>query len=229
MLCLFAGFPSQLSPYYSASAAANYGSITAAHMAAAAAAAAAAQQQLTTQVSQASPVGYGYDASKYSSYMSSSSGYPMSMYGASAATDTKYGDTSKAAAAAAAVGGYEAAKSYLDSSKYLSDKYGLEKPASYLDKLSQEPKDAEMKSASPGAAAAVNPCTMAGYTSAAGALSNYYSQAASTSAFQPSGALSQAVPSTMAGLLQPSQVASYTNAQYPPVGADYRRPLSVIF
>ncbi|XP_045135981.1 transcription factor Sox-3-B-like isoform X1 [Portunus trituberculatus] len=221
------GFPSQLSPYYSASAAAaNYGSITAAHMAAAAAAAAAAQQQLTTQVSQASPVAYGYDASKYSSYMSSSSGYPMSMYGA-AATDPKYGDTSKAAAAAA-VGGYEAAKSYLDSSKYLSDKYGLEKPASYLDKLAQEPKDAEMKSASPGAAA-VNPGTMAGYSSAAGALSNYYSQAASTSAFQPSGALSQAVPSTMAGLLQPSQVASYTNAQYPPVGADYRRPLSVIF
>lgn len=227
-VCFLAGFPSQFSPYYSASAAANYGSITAAHMAAAAAAAAAAQQQLTTQVSQASPVGYGYDASKYSTYMTSSSGYPMSMYGASAATDPKYGDTNKAAAAAATVGGYEAAKSYLDSSKYLSDKYGLEKPPSYLDKLAQEPKDAEMKSASPGTAV-VNPCTMASYTSAAGALSNYYSQAASTSAFQPSGALSQTVPSTMAGLLQPSQVASYTNAQYSPVGADYRRPLSVIF
>ncbi|KAK8747242.1 hypothetical protein OTU49_016705 [Cherax quadricarinatus] len=230
------GFPSQLSPYYSASAAAaNYGSITAAHMAAAAAAAAAAQQQLTTQVSQASPVGYGYDATKYSSYMSGSSGYPMSMYGsaaAAAASDPKYGDSSKAAAAAAAasaaVGGYEAAKSYLDSSKYLSDKYGLEKPTSYLEKLSQEPKDTEMKSASPGVGT-VNPGTMGGYGSAAGALSNYYSQAASTSAFQPSAALSQGVPSTMAGLLQPSQMPSYTNAQYPPVGTDYRRPLSVIF
>ncbi|XP_071540135.1 uncharacterized protein [Panulirus ornatus] len=227
------GFPSQLSPYYSASAAAaNYGSITAAHMAAAAAAAAAAQQQLTTQASQVSPVGYGYDASKYSSYMSGSSGYPMSMYGSASATDPKYGDTSKAAAAAAAsaaVGGYEAAKSYLDSSKYLSDKYGLEKPTSYLDKLAQEPKDAEMKSASPGVSS-VTPGAVGGYGSAAGALSNYYSQAAaSSSAFQPSGALTQGVPSTMAGLLQPSQVASYTNAQYPPVGADYRRPLSVIF
>ncbi|XP_042868825.1 transcription factor Sox-3-B-like isoform X2 [Penaeus japonicus] len=228
------GFPSQLSPYYSASAAAaNYGSITAAHMAAAAAAAAAAQQQLTTQTSQASPVGYGYDASKYSSYMTGASGYPMSMYGsaAAAATDPKYGDASKAAAAAAAsaaVGGYEAAKSYLDSSKYLSDKYGLEKPTSYLDKVAQEPKDTEMKSASPGVGG-VNPASMGGYGSAAGALSNYYSQAAGSSAFQPSGALSQGVPSTMAGLLQPSQVASYTNAQYPPVGADYRRPLSVIF
>ncbi|KAG7162810.1 transcription factor Sox-1a-like [Homarus americanus] len=229
------GFPSQLSPYYSASAAAaNYGSITAAHMAAAAAAAAAAQQQLTTQASQVSPVGYGYDASKYTSYMTGAAGYPMSMYGsaaAAAATDQKYGDTSKvaaAAAASAAVGGYEAAKSYLDSSKYLSDKYGLEKPTSYLDKLAQDPKDAEMKSASPGISS-VNPGPMAGYGSAAGALSNYYSQAASTSAFQPSGALSQGVPSTMASLLQPSQVASYTNAQYPPVGADYRRPLSVIF
>ncbi|KAK3851034.1 hypothetical protein Pcinc_042288 [Petrolisthes cinctipes] len=225
------GFPSQLSPYYSASAAAaNYNSITAAHMAAAAAAAAAAQQQLTTQASQVSPVGYGYDASKYSSYMTSSTGYPMSMYGAAAATDPKYGDTSKAAAAAA-VGGYEAAKSYLDSSKYLSDKYGLEKPTSYLDKLAQEPKDTEMKSASPGAAPANPPAApMASYGTAAGALSNYYSQAASTSAFQPSGALSQTVPSTMAGLLQPSQVVSYTNAQYPPVSADaYRRPLSVIF
>ncbi|XP_047469953.1 transcription factor Sox-1a-like [Penaeus chinensis] len=224
------GFPSQLSPYYSASAAAaNYGSITAAHMAAAAAAAAAAQQQLTTQTSQASPVGYGYDASKYSSYMTGATGYPMSMYGSAA--DPKYGDASKAAAAAAAsaaVGGYEAAKSYLDSSKYLSDKYGLEKPTSYLDKVAQEPKDTEMKSASPGVGA-VNPGSMGGYGSAAGALSNYYSQAAGSSAFQPSGALSQGVPSTMAGLLQPSQVASYTNAQYPPVGADYRRPLSVIF
>nr|UBR90695.1 Sox21b [Procambarus virginalis] len=223
------GFPSQLSPYYSASAAAaNYGSITAAHMAAAAAAAAAAQQQLTTQVSQASPVGYGYDASKYTSYMSGSSGYPMSMYGSAVgATDHKYGDTSKAAAAAAAVGGYEAAKSYLDSSKYLSDKYGLEKPTSYMDKLAQEPKDTEMKSTSPGISSP-HPGAMGGYSSAA--LSNYYSQAASTSAFQPSAAaLSQGVPSTMAGLLQPSQVATYTNAQYPPVGADYRRPLSVIF
>ncbi|XP_066966271.1 transcription factor SOX-3-like isoform X1 [Macrobrachium rosenbergii] len=225
------GFPSQLSPYYSASAAAaNYGSITAAHMAAAAAAAAAAQQQLSSQTSQSSPVGYGYDATKYSSYMSSSSSYPMSMYG-SASDPAKYGDASKAAAAAAsvAVGGYEAAKSYLDSSKYLSDKYGLEKSSSsYLDKASQEPKDTEMKSASPGVAS-VNPSPISGYGSAAGALSNYYSQAAGTSAFQPSGALSQGVPSTMAGLLQPSQVASYTNSQYPPVGADYRRPLSVIF
>lgn len=87
-----------------------------------------------------------------------------------------------------------------------------------------------MKSASPGATPTNPPAPMAGYGAAAGALSNYYSQAASTSAFQPSGALSQTVPSTMAGLLQPSQVASYTNTQYPPVAADaYRRPLSVIF
>lgn len=230
-------FPSQLSPYYSA--ASSYGSLTAAHMAAAAAA--AQQGQMPSQTSQAStsPTSYGYDMSKYYQNMAQASGYPMSMYASAGSSDIKshYGaaDANKAAAAAA-LGGYEAAaKSYLDSSsKYLSEKYQIDtKPQqSYLDQISlgpKEPKDTEMKSESPG----LNHAAMNGYSAAA--LSNYYSQAtAGSSAFQPSAGTMGQVPTTMSqtmsSLLQPSsQVGSYSTSQYPPVGTDYRRPLSVIF
>jgi len=228
-------FPSQLSPYYSAAAAqANYSSLTAAHMAAAA----AQQSQMPTQTSQAStsPTNYGYDFSKYYQNMAQASGYPMSMYTSAGSSDIKnpYGADANKAATVAALGGYEAAaKSYLDSSsKYLSEKYTADiKPqVSYLDQLSmggKEAKDTEMKSESHSPGLQHN--AMSGYSAAA--LSNYYSQAsaahAGSSAFQPSVGH---VPTTMSSLLQPSsQVASYSTAQYPPAGADYRRPLSVIF
>ncbi|KAB7499074.1 Transcription factor Sox-14 [Armadillidium nasatum] len=224
------GFPSQLSPYYAS--AANYGSLSAvsAQLAATAAAAAAAQQSIS-QSSQVTSPGYGYDVvSKYPGYMSSPSGYPVGMYSSAAAVDSKYSSEASKMAAAAA-GSYEAAKSYLDSgSKYLSEKYHcIEKPPSYLEKISQEPKDAEMKSASPAPSnvPGLSSSTMSAYGSG---LSSYYGAGGATSAFQPSAAsLSQGVTSTVGSLLQPSQVSSYTNSQYPPVGADYRRPLSVIF
>ncbi|RXG52989.1 Transcription factor Sox-14 [Armadillidium vulgare] len=226
------GFPSQLSPYYASAAAANYGSLSAvsAQLAATAAAAAAAQQSIS-QSSQVTSPGYGYDVvSKYPGYMSSPSGYPVGMYSSAAAVESKYSSEASKMAAAAA-GSYEAAKSYLDSgSKYLSEKYPcIEKPPSYLEKISQEPKDAEMKSASPAPSnvPGLSSSTMSAYGSG---LSSYYGAGGATSAFQPSAAsLSQGVTSTVGSLLQPSQVSSYTNSQYPPVGADYRRPLSVIF
>lgn len=227
----FPGFGTQLSPYYAT--AANYSSlsaVSAAQVAAAAAAAAAAQQSIT-QSSQPSTPGYGYDAvSKYPSYMSSPSTYPMSMY-TSPAVDPKY--SNEATKMAAAAGSYEAAKSYLDSSsKYLAEKYSssLEKPSpSYLEKVAQDPKDAEMKSASPipSGIPGLSSSTMSAYGSG---LTGYYGSAGAASAFQPSaGGLGQSVPSSVGSLLQPSQVSSYTNTQYPSVGADYRRPLSVIF
>lgn len=227
------GFPSQLSPYYASAAAANYSSLSAvsAQLAASAAAAAAAQQSISQSTQSASP-GYGYDTvSKYPSYMSSPSSYPVGMYSSAAAVDSKYSNEASKMAAAAA-GSYEAAKNYLDSgSKYLSEKYPcIEKPSpAYLEKISQDQKDAEMKSASPAPSnvPGLSSSTMSAYGSG---LSSYYGAGGATSAFQPSAAsLSQGVSSSVGSLLQPSQVPSYTNSQYPSVGADYRRPLSVIF
>ncbi|CAL4125627.1 unnamed protein product [Meganyctiphanes norvegica] len=237
-------FPSQLSPYYSAAAASYNGQLTAAHMAAAAA---AQQGQMGTHTSQASTSptsmsSYSYDMAKYYQQMAQSS-YPMSMYAQAGTSEVKSHYGADANKAASALGGYEAAAkaAYLDqSSKYLSEKYSIDsKPqVSYLDQISlgpKEPKDAEMKSESPGLnhsaiSPGLNHSAMSGYN--AQALSNYYQQAtaAGSSVFQPStGSLGQ-VPTTMSSLLQQSsQVGSYSTAQYPSVGADYRRPLSVIF